>query len=114
MDAEAAKDPARPILLYGLSAGGMLAYHAAAVNGKVKGVVGMTFLDQRVKRVRDATAHDLFMSRVGVPLGSLVAGTPFGKMKLPMRLTSKMWALVNSKAASKVREGLVLSGVGCN
>lgn len=53
--------------------------------------------------VRDETAHDLFMSRVGVPLGVAVAGTPFGKMKLPMRLASKMWALVNDKKAAKAR-----------
>lgn len=48
--AEAAKAPGRPIVLYGLSAGGMLAYHVAArVPTLVKGIVGMTFLDQRVQ-----------------------------------------------------------------
>lgn len=47
---EAAKAPGRPIVLYGLSAGGMLAYHVAArVPLLVKGIVGMTFLDQRVQ-----------------------------------------------------------------
>ncbi|KAJ9238372.1 hypothetical protein DTO280E4_7491 [Paecilomyces variotii] len=58
----------RPIVLYGLSAGGMLTYHVAALNKKVKGIVGMTFLDQRIQAVRDETARDLFMSRVGIPL----------------------------------------------
>lgn len=43
------------------------------------------------------------MSRVGVPLGIAVANTPLGKMKLPMRLASKMWALVNDRRALKVR-----------
>lgn len=48
--AEAAKAPGRPIILYGLSAGGMLAYQVAArVPTLVKGIVGMTFLDQRVQ-----------------------------------------------------------------
>lgn len=42
------------------------------------------------------------MSRVGVPLGIAVANTPLGKMKLPMRLASKMWALVNDRRALKV------------
>lgn len=47
---EAAKAPDRPIILYGLSAGGMLAYHVAArIPGLVKGIVGMTFLDQRLQ-----------------------------------------------------------------
>ena len=58
---------------------------------------------QNRQAVRDETAHDIFMSRVGVPLGVAVAGTPFGKMKLPMRLASKMWALVNDKKAAKVQ-----------
>ncbi len=50
VQAEAAKAPERPIVLYGLSAGGMLAYHVAArVPTLVEGVVGMTFLDQRVQ-----------------------------------------------------------------
>jgi len=42
----------RPIVLFGLSAGGMLAYQVAARNANVKGVIGMTFLDQRVQEVR--------------------------------------------------------------
>ncbi|KAB8237356.1 uncharacterized protein BDW43DRAFT_307629 [Aspergillus alliaceus] len=49
----------RSIVLYGLSAGGMLAYHAAALNKKVKGIVGMTFLDQRIQQVRDETARNI-------------------------------------------------------
>lgn len=44
----------------------MLAYHAAAIDRQVAGVIGMTFLDQREQLVRDATALNLFMSRVGV------------------------------------------------
>ncbi|MFC9392042.1 alpha/beta hydrolase [Streptomyces sp. NPDC057027] len=37
----------RPIVLYGLSAGGMLTYHVAAKapRGTLRGIVGMTFLD---------------------------------------------------------------------
>jgi alpha-beta hydrolase superfamily lysophospholipase len=46
VDAERAKD-GRPIVLYGLSAGGMETYHVAALNKRVRGIVGMTFLDQR-------------------------------------------------------------------
>ncbi len=60
IDAELSADP-RPILLYGLSAGGMLTYHASALNRKPKGIVGMTFLDQRVQRVRDETSRNLFI-----------------------------------------------------
>lgn len=40
----------RPIVLYGLSAGGMETYHVAAKNKKVKGIIGMTFLDQKISK----------------------------------------------------------------
>jgi esterase/lipase len=67
---ELEQDP-RPIVLYGLSAGGMLAYHVAALKKKVKGIVGMTFLDQRIQQVRDETARNLIMSKLGIPLARL-------------------------------------------
>lgn len=100
---EKQRDP-RPIVLYGLSAGGMLTYHtaAAAPRGTLAGIVGMTFLDERVRQVRDETAHDLFTARVGAPFMGLLARTPFAAMKYPMSLASKMPALANSAAAMKV------------
>lgn len=100
IDAELAKD-SRPIVLYGLSAGGMETYHVAALNRKVKGIVGMTFLDQRLPTVRDETALNRFMSRIGGPLLTLSAATPLAAVRLPMALASKMHALVNNKAALK-------------
>jgi alpha-beta hydrolase superfamily lysophospholipase len=98
--AEQARDP-RPIVLYGLSAGGMLTYHVAALNGTVKGIVGMTFLDQRVAQVRRETAlHPLVA--LGIPLIHLAARIPLLKrIRMPMSLASKMYALVNDKAALK-------------
>ncbi len=100
IDRELEKD-GRPIVLYGLSAGGMLAFHTAALNKKVKGIVGMTFLDQRVQQVRDETALNFLMSRIGVPLTHLAAKTPLAALRMPMSLVSKMSALVNNKAALK-------------
>lgn len=101
VDAEKKRDP-RPIVLYGLSAGGMLTYHVAAKNRNVAGIVGMTFLDQRLQPVRDATARNLFMSRVGGFSASLVGDTVLGRMKAPMWLTSKMSTLVNDPRALEV------------
>ncbi|RJF89212.1 alpha/beta fold hydrolase [Oleomonas cavernae] len=98
INAELARDP-RPIVLYGLSAGGMLAYHAAALNRKVKGIVGMTFLDQRIQRVGDETAANLVMSRAGLPMAHLSTALGLGAIRLPMFLVSKMRALVNDRAA---------------
>lgn len=92
----------RPIVLFGLSAGGMLAYHAAAIDRQVAGIIGTTFLDQREQLVRDATALNLFMSRVGGALATALAPTPLGRLNMPMRLASKMHALVNDPAALRV------------
>lgn len=101
IDAELARDE-RPIVLYGLSAGGMLTYHVAALNRKVKGIVGMTFLDQRQQQVRDETALSPFMSRVGGLTMSVAARTPLKSIRMPMTVASKMSALVNNQAALKV------------
>lgn len=101
INTELAKDN-RPVVLYGLSAGGMLTYHVAAKNKKVKAIVGMTFLDTQSKVVRDAVSRNLFMSRVGSPMAHLTAKTPLGGMKIPMSWASKMSALVNNKDALKV------------
>ncbi|MCX5850105.1 MAG: alpha/beta hydrolase [Deltaproteobacteria bacterium] len=102
IDTEKKKDN-RPIILYGLSAGGMQTYHVAAKNSHVAGIVGMTFLDQRIKMVRDRTAYNLFMSRVGVPFAELFSHIPLLRdIKIPMRVASKMYTLVNNKEALKV------------
>jgi len=94
----------RPIVLYGLSAGGMLTYHVAAKapKGTLRGIVGMTFLDQREQQVRDDTSHDKMTSRLGVPLMGLLARTPAARVTVPMTLASKMSALVNNRAALKI------------
>ncbi|HBO4788491.1 TPA: alpha/beta hydrolase [Pseudomonas aeruginosa] len=97
---ERARDP-RPIFLYGLSAGGMLTYHAAARNRHVAGIVGMTFLDQRVAQVREQTALTPLMGRLGIPMIHLLARTPLATLKMPMWLASKMHTLVNDRAALK-------------
>ncbi|MFV8164938.1 alpha/beta hydrolase [Mycobacterium sp. 134] len=94
----------RPIVLYGLSAGGMLTYHVAAKapKGTLRGIVGMTFLDQRNRKVRNDTAHDKLTARFGVPAMDLLARTPAARVRIPMTLASKMSALVNDRAALKI------------
>lgn len=101
IDEESKKDN-RPIFLYGLSAGGMETYHVAAKNKKVKGIVGMTFLDQRKQMVRDATAHNILMSRVGIPAAGLFRKIGLGSLKLPMKIASKMYALANNDTVLKI------------
>lgn len=91
----------RPIFLYGLSAGGMLTYHAAALSGQVAGIIGMTFLDQQLSQVREETALTPLFSKIGTPLIHWLAGTPLAALKMPMWLASKMHTLVNDRKALK-------------
>lgn len=98
IDRELARDD-RPIVLFGLSAGGMETFHVAAQNRKVNGIVGMTFLDQRVPEVARETAFDPVTGALGGRLMRLLARTPLRRLRLPMRLVSKMRALVNDKTA---------------
>ena len=92
----------RPIFLYGLSAGGMLAYHAAALNGQVEGIIGMTFLDQRNSMVRRKTARNTFISVAGSPLLWLADNPLTGGVKMPLKWVSKMNKLVNNDEALDV------------
>lgn len=98
IDAELARDN-RPIVLYGLSAGGMETYHVAAKNKKVKAIVGMTFLDTSNPVVRDTVSTSKFMSRVGAPMTHVSAMTPLKYLRIPMRWAGKMSTLVNNDAA---------------
>lgn len=92
----------RPIVLYGLSAGGMETYHVAAKNKKVKGIIGMTFLEQRYQQVRDETARNIFMSRVGIPMAGVACNIGLGGFKMKMSTASKMSALCNDERVMKV------------
>jgi alpha-beta hydrolase superfamily lysophospholipase len=91
----------RPIVLYGLSAGGMETFHVAALNKRVDGIVGMTFLDQSSRKVRVDTAFDPVTGLLGAFLMAFLARTPLRRLRLPMRWVSKMRTLVNDRAAKK-------------
>lgn len=92
----------RPVVIYRLSAGGMETYHVACKNKKVKGIVGMTFLDQKDPQVRDVTTKNIFMGRVGVPMLGFAKKLGLGRIKMKMSVASKMWALCNNKDAMKI------------
>lgn len=101
VDQETAKD-SRPIFLYGLSAGGMLALHVAMQNPRVQGVIGMTFLDQRHKKVKKGTMRFSAISGISLPSLRLSAKTPLKNIRLPMRWVSKMSLLSNDPQALKI------------
>ena len=98
IDEELKKDD-RPIFLYGLSAGGMETYHVAAKNGsdRIKGIIGMTFLDQRMALVRRETANDKVSGTIGRFMVGLQCKTGKSTAKMKMKDASKMTALVNDQ-----------------
>lgn len=101
--AEKERDP-RPILLYGLSAGGMLAHHVAAraPEGLLAGIIGMTFMDMGDPAVMRAVAHDPVAGVVGVPLLRRLCRMGLGRVRVPMALVSKMSALANGRDVMRV------------
>lgn len=101
VDAEAQKDD-RPIFLYGLSAGGMLTLHVAMQNKNIKGIIGMTFLDQQDLDVKKGTMRFSPLSPVLLPGMKITSHTPFGNISLPMSLVSKMSKLTNDPQALKI------------
>ena len=101
VDAESKKDD-RPIFLYGLSAGGMLTLHVAMQNKNIKGIIGMTFLDQQDLDVKKGTMRFSPLSPLLLPGMQITAKTPFGGIPLPMSLVSKMSKLTNDPQALKI------------
>lgn len=91
----------RPIFLYGLSAGGMETYFVAAKNKRIKGIIGMTFLDQREKAVRMTTTKNWFWGTFGTGLAAMSCRMGLSKFKMKMSVCSKMNALCNNEKALK-------------
>ncbi len=101
VDYELSRDD-RPIFLYGLSAGGMETYFVAAKNRKVKGIIGMTFLDQRENLVIKTTTKNRFWATFGTTMAKLYCRIGMAGYEAKMSLSSKMDALVNDEAALDV------------
>lgn len=99
-DYELKKDE-REIFLFGLSAGGMLAYHGASMNRKVSGIIATNLLDQRVQEVRDGSAINKYVNRIGLPFLRLLAKIN-DKIKLPMKAVANMKAIVNDDKILKL------------
>ena len=95
IDQEKSRDE-RPVFIFGLSAGGMLAYHTAAKNPKVAGVIATNLLDQRDKRVREASTGSKLKSRILIPALKF-ASLFMGGAMMPMKKVANMKAIVNDE-----------------
>jgi alpha-beta hydrolase superfamily lysophospholipase len=93
IDAELARD-GRPVVLFGVSLGGLLAYQAAARSRKVVGLVATTLADTRERAVRKGFAKHALLGTAGLWLLdklSLITDA----LPLPMAYVSKMDRISN-------------------
>jgi alpha-beta hydrolase superfamily lysophospholipase len=93
IDAEIARD-GRPVVLFGVSLGGLVAYHAAARSKRVVGLVATTLADAREPAVRQGFARTKLLGSVGLALLKALAPLTDG-LPLPMRWMSKMDRISN-------------------
>lgn len=100
IDAELARD-GRPVVLFGVSLGGLVAYHAAARNRRVAGLIATTLADMREPAVRRGFARTPLLGSAGLwllrQLPPMTDGLP-----LPMRFMSRMNKISNIPALAEL------------
>lgn len=85
-----------PTFLFGLSAGGMLAYQIANECTNIKGVIVTCILDQRNRAVTRSTANNTLMGIIAKPFLAAVQSFA-GNIKIPMKWIGNMKAIANNK-----------------
>ena len=93
IDAELARD-GRPVVLFGVSLGGLLAYQAAARDRRVIGLIATTLADPRERAVRRGFARHPLLGTAGLWLLDKLAPLTDG-LPLPMAMMSKMHRISN-------------------
>ena len=90
-----------PIFLFGLSAGGMLAYQVANECQNIRGIMASCILDQRNKDVTRQTARSPFIAVIGNSLLSITHKIA-GPIKLPMKMVANMKAIANDRQLAEL------------
>ena len=90
-----------PVVTFGGSLGGMLAYNAAAASGRVRGVIATTLADPRNPEALDALAQSKLWSRIGMVAMNILPRLT-DRLTIPARMISRMWAMTNDPAFSRV------------
>ena len=93
IDAEIARD-GKPVVLFGVSLGGLLAYQAAARSRKVAGLIATTLADPREPAVRQGFARTKLLGSAGLWLLQKMHPVTDG-LPMPMRFMSKMNRISN-------------------
>ncbi len=109
IDKEIEKD-GKPIILCGISLGGMLTYHTACINPKVKGIMVSSLADTTDPKVQIQLSKNDVLGKTGAKtLSALKRLTD--NIKIPIKITTKMWAMANDQTfVDKLKKDKVGSG----
>lgn len=91
----------KPLYLFGLSAGGMLAYQVSCRLQSLNGLIVSCLLDQRINKVTRETASSSVMALAGKPILKLTHRI-VGAIKVPMKMVCNMKAIVNNDALARL------------
>ncbi len=98
IEAEVRRD-GRPVVVFGLSLGGMVAYHVAC-NAPVRGLIATAFVDMTDPEVAAGVSRYFRLSRLLLPLAKCVPGF-LTRLRVPVRKLSKMDAISNHAELSR-------------
>lgn len=91
----------RPVVLFGGSIGGFLAYLCAAKSPYVAGLIATTLADTRLRQVKKELTKNRLLQYVGLPL--LQWTTPLvGNLRLPVKWFTHMQRMSNQPALVKL------------
>ena len=91
----------KKVFLFGLSAGGMLAYNIACQHQDVSGLIVTNILDSREEEVRKYSAKNKFQAKYGINLLGMLP-EPLRNVKIPIWMVTNMNGLVNDKRILQV------------
>ena len=98
------------IVLCGISLGGMLAYQVAALNDNVSGLIVTSLADTREKSVQLGLSKNKFFGSFSPFLIDKFSSVT-DNIKIPIKLTTKMWAMANNaKFVKELKKDKVGSG----
>lgn len=108
IEAELARD-GKPIVLFGVSLGGLLAYQAAARSPRVIGLIATTLADPRERAVRQGFARTRVLGTAGLWLLERLRAITDG-LPLPMRYMTRMDGISNNPALAAIVKSDRLGG----
>ncbi len=91
----------RRLFIFGLSAGGMLAYNVTCNISQVEGLIITNILDNRYQMVRDFSAKNKFHSRFGIKFLKILPDF-MKKNEIPVKSVANTRTIVNQKELLKI------------